>query len=198
MPPGAAHQPRAPKENYGIIPWTKVGGKFHFLAQVILCKFPIFSHCHLSAKAGKLDSPLFFFLASPLNTSPVPVRSCPECAQVSYSTDQYDIKTDSLRGKPESNFLNPPDLEPQARNLRIAAVPRFPGHILDVFEFILTGVPRVTDNLESKWQTAVRETREESAHEGLRSSRERTGSGCRGSLAWREEDVLTLTDPQPK
>jgi len=22
--------------------------------------------------------------------------------------------------------------------------------------------------------------------------------GCRGSLAWREEDVLTLTDPQPK
>jgi len=141
MPSGAARQPRAPEENYGIIPWTKVGGKFHFLAQVILCKFPI-SPQYLSAKAGHLDSPLFSFPASPLHTIPLPVRSWPECAQVSYSTDQYDIKIDSLRGKPESNFLNPLDLGPQARNLRIAAVPRFPGHLLDVFEFVLNGVPQ--------------------------------------------------------
>ena len=34
--------------------------------------------------------------------------------------------------------------------------------------------------------------------EGLRPSRERRGSGFRGSLEWREEDVLTLRDPQPK
>ena len=36
----AKHLPRAIKENFGTMPWTKIDGKFHFLAQVVLCKFP--------------------------------------------------------------------------------------------------------------------------------------------------------------
>ena len=36
----ANRQPRAIKENYGIIPCTMIGGKFHVLAQVIPRKFP--------------------------------------------------------------------------------------------------------------------------------------------------------------
>jgi hypothetical protein len=37
---GGSHQPRAIKENFGIIPWTMVDRKFYFLAQVILFSLP--------------------------------------------------------------------------------------------------------------------------------------------------------------
>ena len=68
-----------------------------------------------------------------------------------------------------------------------------------LFHRIITGFIRkelVTD--PQKAELIKYMSLDDFATEGLRSSRERTGSGCRGSLAWREEDVLTLTDPQPK
>lgn len=60
--------------SFGILPWAKVGDKFYFLAQVILCTFPSPPPTAVSLPKPPILTPPRFPPSPRLALSPVPVR----------------------------------------------------------------------------------------------------------------------------